>query len=43
MYIYVDILSIRKTLFEGLMKKNEFFALINCFTYFCFYEITKKV
>lgn len=21
------------------MKKNEFFALINCFAYFCFYEI----
>lgn len=38
MYIYVIILSICKTLFEASMKKNEFFVLINSFTYFCFYE-----
>lgn len=38
MYIYVDALSIRKTLFEASMKKNELFGLLNSFTYFCFYE-----
>lgn len=38
MYIYVGVLSIRKTLFEASMKKNESFGLLNSFTYFCFYE-----